>query len=65
MIVSFQHVCRACMGRVACSAAAVLRARPATTSLETAAVLLDSQEMAVNRVSAAGKLSASTAFQSI
>lgn len=39
------------MGRVACSAAAALRARPANTSLESAAVLLDSPETAVNRVS--------------
>lgn len=53
------------MGRVACSAAAALRAHPATTSLETAAVLLDSQAMAANRVSAAGTTSASTAFLSI
>lgn len=56
----FQHVCRVCMERAACSTAAVLRARPATTSLETAAVLLDSRETAVSRVSAAGPTSASS-----
>ncbi len=61
----FQCVCLACMERAACSAAAVLQERRAITSLETAAALLDSQEMAVNRVSAAGPTSASTAFQSI
>lgn len=53
------------MERVACSAAAVLRARPATMSLETADVCLDSRETAASRVSAAGPTSASTAFQAI
>lgn len=51
LLFSCQHVCRACTGRAAWSAAAVLRARPATTSLESAVVLLDSWETAANRVS--------------
>jgi len=50
------------MERVAGSTAAVLPARPATTSLETVAVLLDSRETAVSKVSAAGLTSASTQF---
>lgn len=43
-------VCRVRMERVAGSTAAVLRARPATTSLETVAVLLDSRETAVSKL---------------
>lgn len=46
-----QRVCREHMERVACSAAAVHRERPAITSLESAAVLLGSLATAVNRVS--------------
>lgn len=46
-----QHVCRARMARAVRSAASVLGARPATTSPESAAVLQDSWETAVNRVS--------------
>lgn len=46
------------MEKAACSAATVLKERPATTSPETAAALLDSQETAVSRVSTAGPTSA-------
>lgn len=46
-----QHVCRARMGRAVRSVASVLGARPATTSQGSAAVLQDSWETAVNRVS--------------
>lgn len=42
------------MGGAVCSGAAVLRARRATTSLESVDVLLDSPEMAASRVSPAG-----------
>lgn len=54
VFVDFQHVCQVRMVKAACSAAAVLRARPATTSLESAAVLLDLLATAANRVSAVG-----------
>lgn len=43
-------VCQALMGRGACSAAAVPMARPATTSPESVAVLLDLLETAVKRL---------------
>lgn len=46
-----QRVCRARMARDVRRAASVLGARPATTSQESAAVLQDSWETAVNRVS--------------
>lgn len=61
---SSQHACRVCMGRTACSTAAVLQARPATMSPESAVVLLDSRETAANRVSATGTQTP-TAFQSV
>lgn len=49
-----QYVCRAHMERTAHGAAAALRARHATMSPESVVVLLDSWEMAANRVSTTG-----------
>lgn len=46
-----QHVCRARMAGAVRNAASVLGARPVTTSQESVAVLQDSWETAVNRVS--------------
>lgn len=48
-----QHVCPVHSVKAACSAAAVHRKLPATTSLESAAVLLDLPATAVKRVSPA------------